>query len=270
MGLPKLADYYRNFGPPRLTYALTWLQMNLFPSPFYRRQTSIIRQGRLSEVMAGPFSGMKYGPFGSDKGLLPRLLGSYERETYPCIEEIIAAAPDTVAVAGAGEGYFAVGLARRLPKSRIVAFEISKWARYLIASHARRNRVTVETEGFCSAEALSKVLDASSRPAVICDIEGGEREVLEPKSVPALRRASILVELHPMYVEGIEKTIVDRFATTHDIRRMVMGERGMDDVPAPLLDQIPPEDALWAVDEVKLRGTGLWLMLSPKKRHLHA
>lgn len=261
--MPKLADIYRQRGPATLTRVLTWIQLNIFPSPFYRRQTSIMKRGGLSKVLAGPFAGMTYGPYGSDKGLLPRLLGTYESETYPSIEAMIAAGPDTVVVAGAGEGYFAVGLARRLPTARIVGFEMSNWGRHLTAHHARLNGVKVETRGFCSPETLSAVLEASTLPAVICDIEGGEREVLDPSTVPALGRSLILVELHPMYIDGIEEIIVDRFASTHDIKRMELGRRGIEDVAPSLLEKVSADDAIWAADEVKLRGTGLWLMLTP-------
>ena len=81
-----------------------WVQLNLFPSAFYRRQTYVLTALGLRNVMAGPFAGMAYGPMASDKAVLSRLLGSYEKETYPAVEHIIASKPDLIVVAGAGRG----------------------------------------------------------------------------------------------------------------------------------------------------------------------
>lgn len=216
-------------------------------------------------MTGGPFAGMRYGPYASDKGLLSRLAGTYEKETYPAVDRIIAMDPDTVVVAGSGEGYFSVGLARRLPGANVIAYELSRWGRYLTRHHAERNGVQVDIRGFCTPSELSAALQGSARPAVICDIEGGEREVLDLEAVPALKQAIILAELHPMFVDGIEELIARRFEATHSIEVMRLGERTVDDIPAKMRNTIPDDEALWAIDEMKIRGgSGAWMLLVPK------
>ena len=264
----KIADYYRRKFPGFVTHALTWLNVKLIPNPFLRRQNAIMKMlGGMDIVAGGPFRGMHYGPFAADKALLPRLLGTYEKEAYPAIEEIVSGKPDIVVVAGAGEGFYAVGLARRLPDVRVIAFEISNWGRYLTKRHAERNSVTKQISilGTCTITSLNLALAGAKRPVVVCDIEGGEEDVLDPQKVPPLKSCVILVELHPMYVDGIEDEIFSRFEATHTMTTMRMGSRSMSDIPEDVRELLPQAEALWAVDEVKLRGpVGIWMLLKPK------
>ena len=56
------------------------------------------------------------------------------------------------------------------------------------------------------------------------DVEGAERELLDPSVVPSLRRAIILVEAHPFIVPGILNTLQARFAETHVLQLIRQGE----------------------------------------------
>jgi len=214
--------------------------------------------------MAGPFKGIRLGSLGGGKGFLMRLLGTYEREIYPAIERMVDRDPDVVVVAGAGDGYFAVGLARRLPRAKLITFEISKWAQYLLIRNARANGVTLDQRKGCSAPALQDAFRSAVRPAVLCDIEGGEHEVLDPSAVPALGKAAIIVELHPMFVTGIEETIISRFSGTHDVEKLQLGQRKIEDAPEEARLRLSDAELLRAMDEFPLRGSGDWLFLTPK------
>jgi hypothetical protein len=259
--MSRFSNYYKQSWPGYLTHFLAWADRHVSPSA--RNQHRLVTA--IGErVMAGPFKGMRFGPFGGDKGFLMRLLGTYEREIYPAIERIVGENPDVVVVAGAGEGYFAVGLARRLPRARLVTFEISKWAQYLLTRHARANGAVLDQRKWCSAPALQDALQSATRPAVLCDIEGGEREVLDPSAVPALGKAVVIVELHPMFVPGIEETIISRFSDTHDIEKMQLEQRKIEDAPAEARSLLSDVELLRAIDEFPLRGTGDWLFLTPK------
>lgn len=264
----KFADYYRRKFPGIVTHALTWLNVNLIPNSFLRRQNGIMKiLGGMDTVAGGPFQGMHYGPLAADKALLPRLLGTYEKEAYPAIEDIVSGKPDVVVVAGAGEGFYAVGLARRLSDVRVIAFEISNWGRYLTKRHAEINFVKEQISilGNCTIDSLNSALAGAKRPVVVCDTEGGEEDVLDPQKVPPLKSCVILVELHPMYVDGIEDEIASRFEATHNITTMHMGSRSISDIPKKIRKLLPQAEALWAVDEVKLRGpVGIWMVLKPK------
>ena len=105
-----------------------------------------------STVMAGPFSGMRYIESSIGSALIPKLLGIYERELAPCIEEICRNRPELVVDLGAAEGYYAVGLARRLPDSRIIAFELEELGRRDLLRLAQLNGVAdrVEIRGTCA------------------------------------------------------------------------------------------------------------------------
>ena len=74
-------------------------------------------------VAGGPFKGLRYVDSAMGSTLGPKLLGTYEKELNHIVERIIARAYGTVVNIGAGEGYYAVGLATRMPDSRIICFE---------------------------------------------------------------------------------------------------------------------------------------------------
>ncbi len=70
------------------------------------------------EVAGGPFASMQYVPDAFSVAITARLVGCYEAELHNTIEEVIARRPPLVVNVGCAEGYYAVGLARRLPASR--------------------------------------------------------------------------------------------------------------------------------------------------------
>src|SRR4051794_1854353 len=106
------------------------------PIEFLNRKTFKETAG---QVRAGVFAGMKYVNASYGSCYIPKLLGIYERELNEAIETASAAAPDTVVDIGAAEGYYAIGLCRRLPAAKIVAYEMSESARRLLAEMAALN-----------------------------------------------------------------------------------------------------------------------------------
>ena len=61
---------------------------------------------------------------------------------------------------------------------------------------------------------------------MLCDIEGGEKALLDPALAPALARMDIVVEAHDGMDATISTTLIGRFAATHDIA--TVGERQRD------------------------------------------
>ena len=55
--------------------------------------------------------------------------------------------------------------------------------------------------------------------------------MLDPGSVPALRNAHILVELHEFILKGISETICGRFESTHRIEHIWERPRTIADFP---------------------------------------
>ncbi len=74
-------------------------------------------------------------------------------------------------------------------------------------------RVTVS--GLFRGDDFAKYADMKT--FVLMDIEGGETALLNPVAFPVLKKMDILVELHDIIDTTISKTVMDRFAATHDI-----------------------------------------------------
>src|SRR5215813_4226420 len=70
-----------------------------------------------NRVLTGPFKGMIVTdqPNWDDGNSTLKLLGCYEHELWDAIELAITRKPSAVINIGCAEGYYAIGLARRLP-----------------------------------------------------------------------------------------------------------------------------------------------------------
>ena len=183
------------------------------------------------KVLTGPFAGMLYvaEPGGSS---LPKLLGSYETELHQWVTAIINTDYGKIINVGCAEGYYAVGLALKVPETRVFAFDIDPRARQLCEKMAEKNGVSerVEVRGECNCEGLDALLD--DRSLVIFDCEGCELGLLDPGRVPNLRVSDVLVELHDFIDRSISPTIISRFADTHDIALVSGLERDPSNYPA--------------------------------------
>lgn len=190
--------------------------------------TLVARSGQV--VLSGPFEGMIYDVRASEGSRTARLLGVYEASLAPVIETIIARAYPLVIDVGSAEGYYAVGLARRMPGTRVLARDDNPQARALCAALAARNGVgdRVETGGTMAPEDFA--LCSAQPTVVICDIEGGEAELLDPVAAPGLVHADILVEVHEGMRPGLLALLRARFAATH---RITQRGRSLDDSALP-------------------------------------
>lgn len=187
-----------------------------------RATLPVIRQQGL-EVAAGPFRGMRYPEeaVGRATWLAPKLLGTYEGELEDVLANVIAEHPPNIVNIGAGEGFYAVGLALRSPDSRVYAFETDTGERRLCRSMAKRNGVSerVVVEGTCDLVHLSRLAARiGNEPSfVLCDCEGCELHLLRMDAVPFLESATLLVELHPSADPMIPSVIAAQFRSTHEL-----------------------------------------------------
>ena len=92
-------------------------------------------------VQRGPFSGMAYPRARGDIVHAAKLLGAYESELHQDVERLIARAPALVVNIGSGDGYYVVGLARRLERALVVAVDPDPLAQRACARAAERNAV---------------------------------------------------------------------------------------------------------------------------------
>jgi len=213
-------------------------------------------------IRHGPFQGMNYGVPASEGGGAPRLLGVYETTLAPVMDQIIASNPDLIIDVGSAEGYYAVGLARRLHHATVWARDANPAARRKCTQLAKLNGVDDRIEVGGEMTHADFDICLRHRTVVICDIEGGEAELLQPTLARGLFGADILVECHPSVDRNIVATLTERFTRTHIITRL---DRDLDTAGLPAwMDHSNDLDRLLALWEWRSAPTPwLWMTARP-------
>ncbi len=211
----------------------------------YRWLSRATRKG----VASGPFQGMRYVHRSVGSGLRPKLLGTYEKELWPAIEEIGGRGYKVIANVGAAEGYYAVGLARLLPDAQVVCFETQTKEHQLLLKLAALNGVEnqITMHALCTPELLQQTLAKASPTLIVCDIDGGEYALLDPARVPALGTSDILLEIHDFEHTSAPDQLRALFENTHDIEVILGRERTLADWPLKL--NFSPEEKLASLAE---------------------
>lgn len=182
---------------------------------------NVLRRYLTARVHSGPFKGINYISESHGSVLLSKYLGTYERELHPWLNRILISPPESVIIVGSAEGYYAVGFASRNRVKQVTAFEADPTARNLLANLADKNEVRDKLiiKGACTPEALGLALaaipPATQPPLIIVDVEGYERELLNPQTVPALVKCDLIVELHDFIDPTIGTLVKSRLAETH-------------------------------------------------------
>ena len=162
----------------------------------------------------------RYGPLGS--ALTPKLLGSYECELHPLIERLIARGYDDVIDVGCAEGYYATGMAMRLPQARVHAYDTSETARALCSAMVKLNgvagRVSIQTT--CTPETLI-TFPKPGRTLVIVDCESYEKVLFTPSVCDALKGCDVLIEMHDFLDVTISTELEALFAVTHQLTNVL-------------------------------------------------
>lgn len=200
-------------------------------------------------VLSGPFAGMAYVPRATGSALAPKLLGCYEAELHGFLNRIFDAEYTEIVDIGCAEGYYAIGLALRLPNTRVYAFDTDPSARQLCKNMSQVNGVAsrVFIERICDIERLRTL--PLERSLVVCDCEGYELELLRPDLVPKLCTCDLLVELHDFVNPIISDTLLSRFVDTHDIELVKLTKR--EPTIYPELSIFKAEDQRLAVAEFR-------------------
>lgn len=201
------------------------------------------------KIAGGPFLGMRFVPEGSWGFVSPLLAGCYEAELFSTIEAFVSQEPRRVVVVGAAEGYYAVGLAMRLPNASVTAFDIDANSRKVCAAVAELNGVAsrVTLRGECSHADLDRLVGSGC--LAIVDCEGCELDLLDPSQVPSLAETSLIVELHDFVDSRIRPTIQSRFSASHSITIIQSSLRDPRSVAA--VAGLQPADQFLAVDEMR-------------------
>ncbi len=215
-------------------------------------------------VQCGPFASLKYLEESTAESVyLPKLMGTYEAEVHPALARIAQKLYETVVNVGCGEGYYAVGLARLLPAARVLAFDTDPTAQELCQRLARLNGVAerVVVGGECSSARLRELARAGT--LIVCDVEGAEVQLLDPRQVPGLVSCDLLVELHDCINANISSLICERFQPTHDI--LMLNHGGRNPYAIPALKNLIQFNQFLAVLEAR-PGPTPWVFLTARKQ----
>lgn len=230
-----------------------------------RRQKSLVAEfiGRYGLVVQeGPFAGMRYLNRTRDP-ILPKLIGSYESELHPVFQCIAANQYETILDFGCAEGYYAVGLAKLLPQSRIYAFDIDPTQQADCLELARLNNVEdrITIHGEATREQIG--LLAQGRTLLIVDCEGWEYQLLDPAH---LHGCDVLVELHSF--DGTDPQLfLRKFEETQQVD-VILRQRRRDPTAFRCISFLSASDRRIAIAEFRDDGAhgNYWAFISSKER----
>ncbi len=226
----------------------------------------VCRWETLEHVARGPFARMEYPIRRGDIVRHAKLLGSYERELHDALERFIARAPALVVNVGSGDGYYAVGLARRLPAARVVAVDPDPLAQDACADTARRNGVRpFKHVARVDVDGLQRILaGARGRALCVVDCEGCEDQLIDLDRAPALASADVLVETHDFAAAGVTARLTRRLERTHDVERIEVAPR--DPEAYPELADVPAGARAGLLDEFRHHPQS-WLACFARASH---
>jgi hypothetical protein len=221
-----------------------------------------LASSRPAQVQAGPFRGMKYVDHSAEGCHLPKLLGCYEHELQPYFEAAIRTPYEHVVNVGCAEGYYAVGLALRLPRAVVHAYDINPGARAMCTKIAGRNGVAERVrvgEAFTSA---SFGEFAGKRTLFVIDIEGSETELFAGASDASLAGGDFIVECHDGAPAQVSAPLLERLKRTHAAR--LVGHVLPQFAPPAFLERHGHLDQLLAVWEWRGHPTP-WLVAASRQ-----
>lgn len=146
-----------------------------------------VLQNAGTRVWQGPFGGMEFWEQSAKGCHVAKLLGCYEQPLQPVIEWAMAGASTVILNIGCAEGYYAVGMARRMSKARVLAFDLDPKAQATCSALAASNGVADRVVVGGLFRPADLVTYEHERTLVVCDVEGAECELLDPSAAPALR-----------------------------------------------------------------------------------
>lgn len=173
------------------------------------------------EVLNGPFKGLKYPEFKSfGSTLYPKLLGSYEQELHSVVSRILKKEYAAIVDIGSAEGYYAVGLAVKLPEVKVYAFDINNDALDQVSKMAEANGVAnrVSTGKSCTIDSIKEIISKNEGKILfISDCEGYEKHLFNEESKDLFANHELLIEVHDLIDLEISSILKSAFKDTHEI-----------------------------------------------------
>ncbi|MFK7906765.1 MAG: hypothetical protein AB8B69_16655 [Chitinophagales bacterium] len=219
-------------------------------------------------VQNGPFKGLQYPSLSAvGSALYPKLIGSYEQEIHNEVNELCDTDYVEVVNIGCAEGYYAVGMARRMPNTKIYAYDISEKARNLCQQMATLNGVggRVLIGGEYTASDLAK-RKFEGKALIVCDCEGAEKDILTSENMGNLKDCDFLIETHDCIDITISTYLQNLLKDTHDLQWV----KSNDDIEKAKTYNYKGTENLSLTDKWRLYGEGRvaimeWIIARPKK-----
>ena len=225
------------------------------------QNTLLQQQGTV--VMEGPLQGLDFLPQSAEGCHIAKLLGCYEQPLLPFIEQAIQTNYPIILNVGCAEGYYAVGMARRMPNTQVLAFDLNPKAQETCSALAAKNHVSDRITIGALFQPENFADYAGQNVLVLCDIEGAERELLNPEIAPALKGMDIIMESHECLIPGITQAIINRFKDSHTITLVEdNGQRQLSNAPK-WFNNLAHLDQLLATWEWR-SGPTPWLVMKSK------
>jgi lipopolysaccharide biosynthesis glycosyltransferase len=222
-------------------------------------------------VISGPFKGMKY-PLNRGIGstITPKLLGTYEIELREIIEEICHKGYSTIINIGCADGYYAIGIAKRIRNVKVFAYDKDPKAREMCQSAAKANNVSkrVQIEDIFTMRTIPKIFP-NEQGLIICDCGGDEEYIFYNDGenwLHLINQFDLLIEIHEIYRRGISGYIYNLFSASHNIQiiHSVNDSLRPRIYNCPLSDEIDPDKKEKLMSEHRL-GIICWFYMKRKK-----
>lgn len=214
-------------------------------------------------IRSGPFRGARVESYSETVGR-PKWLGTYEKELHPVWRKILATSPKRIFDIGGAEGYYACALLYLLPNATLDVWETLDRERGLLRDNSIRSGIShrLVIHGHCDPPALEHAVMAACPDLLICDIEGGERELLTEGVLRTLQRTTLVVETHGL---DVYEEILERVRMTHDTEVCEPRPRTVADWPLPWIFYATETYKHYAVQEHRVMPTP-WIIGWPRGR----
>lgn len=174
------------------------------------------------EIQGGPFAHMRYVEHAVGSSFLVKLIGVYEEVLHATIEKLKTRDYAAIIDIGCAEGYYLVGLGMYNRHATLIGYDIEEDALKLTKELYDKNHVTNELILLkdCTHDDLNTRIRKNT--LVICDAEGFEDYILDPKRAPNLLQVqTFLIELHEFAASGVTARLKERFSDTHTMETIV-------------------------------------------------
>ena len=232
-------------------------------------RNTIIKHSGLN-VVSGLFEGMFFIENSAEGCHVPKLLGCYEQPLEPVLKEIIESESYTSIVhIGCAEGYYAVGLARLMPNTRVFAYDVNPKAIEICRFLAEKNAVADLFEFGAEFKTSDFAKFEKENVLIFCDIEGAEVALLNMDKAPTLSAMDLIVETHDIIKKRSLEQLNHHFKNTHSISKIEDdGQRHLKNLPSWFYN-LAHLDQLLSVWELRSGPTPWLYMKSHRKNYPH-